>query len=437
MNPKTILILVAATAAIGALAYFVSSSNTPAKPDATKSADTADSTGTLLFPQAATKAGDVARVVIQQGEKKITFTRLDAPVKTSRTETSQWGINEKDNYPALEDKVRGLIRSVINASSIEAKTASPELYEKIGVDDPTKRPPAPADPLSVPKDQKKDPNYLVSLTDSSGANIASLIIGKKQDAANWDPEKATTYVRPADQAQSHLVRATYTLAMEPIDWMKRAPLDTAAGAFKSLRVQQPAKKDANGNDVPGEVVDIERPDAVIENYFVKQRPEGRALTDEMMHRSALIALSSLSADDVAKVNTIDFANAVVATYTTFDGAVYTVRSVPKDGKYWININVTSDPSLFTPTTPMPVPDGDAAKQEEAKQAAAKQDETRKAEVAKEVADLNARLSPWAYLVSDYSGKQFRVTLEQLLKPASTSPTQPTQVPVPSPMMPPG
>lgn len=437
MNAKTILILVAATAAIGALAYFVSSGNSPSKPTTTVT-DTEQSTGTLLFPQAASKAGDVARVVIQQGDKKITFTRLDAPAKTGRTETSQWGINEKDNYPALEDKVRGLIRSIINASSIEPKTASPELYEKIGVDDPTKRPPAPTDPLSVPKDQKKDPNYLVSLTDTAGDNIASLIIGKKQDAANWDPEKATTYVRPADQAQSHLVRATYTIAMEPIDWLKRAPLDTAAGTFKSLRVQQPASKDASGKDIAGEVVDVERPDAIIENYVVKQKPEGRALTDEMMHRSALIALSSLSVDDVAKVGTIDFANAVIATYTTFDGAQYTVRSVPKDGKYWINISVTSDPALFTPTKPVPVPDGDAAKQEEAKQAAAKQDEERKAEVAKDVVDLNARLSPWAFLISDHAGKQFRVTLEQLLKPVGAQPTQPTDAPIPSPMMmPPG
>ncbi len=436
MNPKTILILVAATAAIGALAYFVSSSNSPSRSTSTNTADTQQPAGTLLFPQAASKAADVARVVIQQGDKKLTFTRLVSPAKTSRTETSQWGINEKDNYPALDDKVRALLRSVINATSIETKTASPELYEKIGVDDPTKRPPppAPADAQSVPKDQKKDPNYLVSLADSSGANIASLIIGKKQDAANWDPEKATTYVRPADQAQSHLVRATFTIAMEPIEWLKRPPLDTAAGAFKSLRVQQPTTKDAAGNDVPGAVVDIERPDATIENYIVKQKPEGRALTDDMMHRSALIALSSLSADDVAKVATIDFANAVTATYTTFDGALYTVRSVPKDGKYWINISVTSDPALFTPTKP--IPDTDPAKQAEANQAAAQQDETRKAEVAKEVADLNARLSPWVYLVSEYTGKQFRVTLEQLLKPETQQQAQPP-TPMPSPMLPPG
>lgn len=437
MNPRITLILVAATAAIGVLAYYVSTSKSPSASTSSTNANTSpESTGTPIFPQAAAKAGDVARVIIQQSDKKITFARLDTSVKVSRTETSQWGINEKDNYPAIDDKVLALIRGVINANSIEPKTASPELYERIGVDDPTKRPPPPsaADAQALPKDQKKDPNYLVSLTDASGANIASLIIGKRQDAANWDPEKATTYVRPADQAQSHLVHATYTIAMEPIDWMKRNPLDVVAGTFHTLHVQQPSTKDASGNDVPGEVVDIERPEAAFENYVVKQKPEGRALTDEMQHRTALTALANLSVDDVAKVGTIDFGNAVVATYTTFDGAQYVVRSVPKDGKYWINITVSADSALFVPTKPAPVQGGDATKQ----------DEVRKGEVAKETADMNARLSPWAFLVSEYTGNQFRVTLDKLLKPESASqagqPGQPSPMGMPpqSPMMmPPG
>lgn len=415
MNPKTLAILAAIAAALAALAYFTTTPKR-AQPQSTNASPT-DGTqleGTPLFPQAQSRAADVAKVVIRKGAQTLSFNRLETPVPIGPKQTASWGLNEKDNYPALDDKLRTLVRGVLNARTIEAKTSNPDWYTKLGVEDPTLTDPAPT-------------GHLVTLLDASNQPIASLILGKKQDAANWDPAKAVTYVRIEGEAQSHAIRDSFIIAMEAIDWIPRQPVELSDDRFHTVRIQRPAS----------EPIDIERPLPMVENYVLKQLPQGRRVADALPTRTTLVALASLSVDDVAKVETIDFTNAVTSTYTTFDGVQYTARTILKDGKGWTNITVTFDESRLVPTTPPPAPGGDEAAAAKAKEEAAALDPKRKEEAAKEAAQLNTRLAKWAFQVPEAIAKQLTPTLEDLLAPAEGAATSPTDEPRPPMMLPPG
>jgi hypothetical protein len=416
MKPKTIAILALAAAGLAVLAYVTSTGSAPKREPARADAPP-DAEGTPLFPNA--QPGDVACVVLRKGTKSLTFNRLDAPVSIGPKQTASWGLNEKDNYPALDDKVRGLVRDVLNARSVEAKTSNPEWYAKLGVEDPTAADPEPA-------------GHLVTLLDASGATIASLILGKKQDAANWDPEKAVTFVRVADQAQSHAIRDSFILAMEPIDWIPRRPVELAGDRFHTVRIQHPA----NADGTTPEPIDIQRPLAMVENYVLKQLPPGRRVADALPTRSTLIALASISADDVAKVETIDFASATVSTFATFDGVVYTVRTIMRDAKAWVTISVSFDEARLIPTVPPPAPGADESAAAKAKEEALALDARRKEDAAKEAADLNARVAKWAFQVPEAIGKQVAPKLEDLLAPAQGA-AIPEEAPRPPMMIPPG
>ncbi|GEM_PF-1317962 len=448
MNAKTIVMLAGVATGLCVLAFVVGTrgGTKPSQPTGSNTTSTnaiagdpADEVGTLLFADAATRTNQVARVVVRQGDKILTFTRLETPAKISLKETSSWGINEKDNYPASDEKVRGLVRSVINVRSIEAKTSNAEWYPKLGVQDPLIQKPLVVDPTTqAPIDPaisaKADhAGHLVSLEDASGKPLARLIIGKKQDAANWDPAKAITYVRPADQAQSHAARATFQIPMEPTDWIKRQPLEVAPDRFHTVRIEHPTNPD--GTAVAP--IDIERPLAIVENYVLKQLPPGgeRRIADALPTRSTLIALASLSADDVAKAATIDFARATISTYATFDGVIYTARIVTKDEKTWVNLRAVFDEAKFIPTTPPPILGGDDAATAKAKDDTADLDQQRRKQAAQAALDLDARLSPWAFQVSEALGKQLTPTLEDLLAPLERAPAMPAPG-TPMPILPP-
>jgi hypothetical protein len=173
---------------------------------------------------------------------------------------------------------------------------------------------------------------------------------------------------------------------------------------------------------------------MVESYVLKQIPQGRRVADALPTRTTLIALASLSVDDVAKVETIDFASAATSTYATFDGVLYTARIITKDGKGWINIAVRFDESRLVPTTPPP---GDEANANKAKEEAAALDAKRKEDAAKEAAQLNTRLAKWAFQVPEALAKQLTPTLEDLLAPLDAAQPAPTDQPRPPMMLPPG
>jgi hypothetical protein len=357
MNTKFVAVLGCVTAMLGGVAFIVQNR---------QKATTQVVSNAKLFAWA--NAADVARVMVQRGEKKIEIAR----------EGERWVVASSDGYPALDDRVREIVRRVVESEIVEEKTSNAELYARLGVEDAT----AP--------DAK---GTLVSLAKADGTNIARLIIGNRQDAANWDAEKAATFVRPADGTKSYLVRATFNAGLEPVDWMQREVLNFGADRFWNVTVT-PAS---------GEGVTIARSTPAAEPALANV-PAGRELVSPDKPRQVLEALASVSLDDVRKVERIDFSQATVATYTTFQGVTFTVRSAAADGKTWVHMSVAYDANAAAPL---------------AEGATAPSAET-VAAITKEASDLQARLAPWAFVLPDWKVANLRLVMGDMLKALDAS-----------------
>jgi hypothetical protein len=237
----------------------------------------------------------------------------------------------------------------------------------------------------------------VTLAKADGGKIAGLIVGNRQEAANWDSDKAATFVRPADGSKSYLIRSTFNAGLEPVDWMKREVLAFGSDRFWKVSVSHPG----------GEIVSIERATPTAEPALTN-KPEGRELVSADKPQQVLEALASVSLDDVRKAEGLDFSQAATAVYTTYQGMTFTVRCVAADGKTWVNIAVTYDKDNAAPLT-----EGATAPSEETITA-----------IAKEAGELHARLSPWAYQLPDWKVGNLRPLMADMLKaPEAAAPTE--------------
>lgn len=364
MKTKALVMLAGAALLLAALAWMLTNRSQPA-PQAPAPAG-------KLFTGAAARIADTARVVISHGPDK---------VEVARDAAGTWVLPASDNYPAVEDNVRNLVRAVLDAEVVEKKTAAQDLYDKIGVEDPA---------------GEKAKSHLVSITDAEGKPIAELIIGNRFEAANYDQQKVGTFVRPAGQAQSYLVKGSFNLASKPTDWIKRDVLALDATRFWKATIQQPARADGSA----AEAIHVERASRAEEKFSLAELPANRELSDPTVHQRLLQTLANWTLDDVRKAEGFDLSAAATGTFTTFDGVSYTTRCVNKDGKFWATVSCTYDPAAAAPRgagDPAPADDHDAT-------------------MKKEVETLQARLAPWVFQIADHKGKELTATLESLLKP---------------------
>lgn len=373
MKTKVLVMLAGGAMVLGALAWMLAERSAPAPQAA--------ATGGKLFPDGAARIAETSRVVISKGAEKAEVVRDPA--------SNTWGVAASGGYPAVEDNVRKLVRGVLEAEVVEKKTAVADLYDKIGVEDPA---------------GEKAKGHLVSIFDAQGKPIAEVIIGNRFDAANWDQDKAGTFVRPAGKAQSYLVRGTFNLATKTTDWLKRDVLSLDAARFWKAVVQQPAGADG----AAGEVVHIERSSAAEATYTVREMPANRELADPNIHMRVLQTLALWTLDDVRKAGEVDVSGGVTGTFTTFDGVVYTTRCAKVEDKYWATVSVAYDPAAAAPrgaAEPPPPEDYDASMR-------AKVDE------------INARVGPWVFQIAENKGKELTPTLESLLKAVPDPASQP-------------
>jgi hypothetical protein len=412
--------------------------------------------GAKLFD--ASRAGEVARLTIEGRGKRVEIVRATgepaAPSGSPRSARSTWTVASKAGYPAQDDRVRELARRVLDLAVVAPKTADPAMYERLDVQD---LPPEASAGEPSPSHAPTGP-ILVTLADGSGKAIASVILGKRQDAANFDPAKATTFVRPAGQARSYLIAGSVTASSDPLEWVARSVLDFAPDRFREVIVTHPGASDGADAAQGATSVTIRRKDAASAEYELVGMPPGRELADPSAHQRVLHAMANLTFDDVTNASEIvprqaqegmgqdgkgqagepqsdAWQDAVVATFTTFDGVTLTVRSISREGGanatpgatgsnvYWLTVGAAYDPALAIPTPPTEPDDAEKARQ---------------AQIRAEIDALQARLAGWAFQAPEWKARQVRTTLGELLKPgAMTAPTTPEGVTPATPEVPEG
>jgi len=233
----------------------------------------------------AARVNDVARVEIVGQGARVTIARS----------AEGWGVEQKDGYRADPDMVKALVLALADARALEPRTAQPDLYPRLHVEDPSS--PGAA-------------STGVTLRGADGTPLAVLVVGKPAAAPG------TLYARRAGEGPSWLVKADLAVETDPLRWidatLPRVPRDSVA----SVEIRQP-----DGRTV---LIRRDAPD----QPFSASVPAAPARVDETVDAAA-----QLVPQDVARAAPAP--DAVTTTVRRFDGTALTLRTVWRDGQPWV------------------------------------------------------------------------------------------------------
>ncbi len=409
MTSKTLLVLAGAAAVIAGGAYLVWSGRSGGVSSGSIGAAAA------LFPDLESKGDSVTSITVRSGGKDTIVHRLDK---------GKWGIASREDYPADMEKVHALVMALAQARIAEEKTSKPEYYERLGVQDP---------------DATASTATLVTLK-ADQASLASIIIGNNPTTRGDNPMQAPlpgVFARKAGEARAVLLDKAIEVPKDAASWMKtdiltldgqrvkRAVLAHAASEGKPATKEGAPAVDAK----PAETLTLSKDTPEATGFSVAELPQGRALRTPTAPAPIATVLSYVTIEDAAAAKAVEgLTPATVGTFETFDGLVMEAKVFEKDGGSWLTLaaRYVAPPKPEVPQEAKP----DEAKPSEAKPSEAKpgeakpdaQAEADKAyaataeKVQKEVAELNARLAPWAFKIPDFKARQMQTRVEDLLIP---------------------
>ena len=187
------LLLIAAIIAISAALVLSGRRNQPQ-----------DAPGVVLYPGLTAELNSVAMVLLRKGSA--------TPSATLHKTNDQWTLAERADYPVDVGKLRKLLMALGDAKIVEEKTADPQRFASIGVEDPGAAGAAGAE---------------VSVLTAKGKH--TLIVGKSVGEGN--------FVRRAGENQSYSVEPAISVETEPRFWIEPKLLDIASSLIAGLDVK--------------------------------------------------------------------------------------------------------------------------------------------------------------------------------------------------------
>ncbi|HTF87047.1 MAG TPA: DUF4340 domain-containing protein [Planctomycetota bacterium] len=415
MNSRTIQIMAVVALAVAGAAWY---SSRPAKPASAQQSQV----GVELFPGLAKKAAEVQTVKVQAKGQSFTLDK----------QGDAWGMSDKGGYAVNFDKVKDLVSKLAYFKIVEKKTADPERFAKLDLED---------------ADKPESKSTRVTLSDKAGSVLADILIGKS--ATGGGPNLASMYVRRPGENQTYEVSGTVYIDGAANNW-----LDKQIVKLERARVHKVESLTSDGSKL---VISKATPDD--KNFAVADVPAGAELKWPGVADGVAGALEYMNFDDVEPAGTRDFTDPSTATTTlqTFDGLLVTVKVLEKEGKFYGQFSAKADPAARVevtkfeppPPAPTPAPTDPAAPPApidpnapapaapapiETKSVPGKTAE----EVAKEASELDARLSKWTFVLPGYAASNFTKKMSDMLKepeppavPGSPllDPTAPTVPPV--------
>jgi hypothetical protein len=305
----------------------------------------------LLFPDLAARKNDVARIHVEH--KGANF---DIVFKAYRT----WVIPSRDDFPASAAMVKNTLIGMEALTTIEPKTAQPDLLPYLDLDAPP-----------------KGEGTRITLYDDKGQIVAAMIAGKSVDIGDATG-LVGIFVRKADSDQSWLVKSPVEFKNAPSDWMEKdvMSVDRARIAETDVDPVGAASYEAR-RDKPAD------PD-----FAIADVPAGRELADPTAADGVAAAVSNFAFVDARPAKDFDFGDAARHITKTFDGLTVTVETLKRNDGYWATISAEA-----------------AAGRPEA---------------AAEARQINAHANGWAYKLPDTEGQLFMTQLESLLKPIGST-----------------
>ncbi len=276
-----------------------------------------------------------------------------------------WTVASRDGYPANAGKIRTLLDNLAQAEKVEAKTADPARYEKLGV--------------------KADSDQALLLTVKAGEKLViELVVG------NAVLRPAGHFVRMKADAQSWLIDRELSIGTEASDWLRTDLINLPASTIK--RVERVKAQPVQCITVPcppvaGDVLFTLSKEKVEDNSFtLAPIPAGKAPGADWLLAGLADALNGLNASDVLRADRFAFtaAKATFSRYRSFDDQAVLLSHYLKDNRHYVGLQAEAGPTAT-----------DAAK------------------VA--VEQLNQRHAGWLYEISSYKGEGMSRELNALVQ----------------------
>ncbi|MFN9738045.1 MAG: DUF4340 domain-containing protein [Pseudomonadota bacterium] len=335
------------------------------------------------------------------------------PIATLNRGESGWTVVEKSGHPADVAKIREFLLKLSEATVIEAKTADPNNYAKLGVEE-------------------------VSAVEAKGAlvEIDGLKAPVRLIVGNANARGAEgTYVRRADEAQSLLAKGSFAVDKVAANWLVRDIADIASTRVREVTIES-----------QGKTLRVARGGPEDSNYAVLDVPRGREVASEFVANGLGSVLSGLRFDDVLPRAAAEpgAARTWNSTYRMSDGLVVEATAWEVDGKDHAHFSARIDEAAATAAIDA-AQAAEVARHESAKaeveaanKAALENDpkaeqvalpepplalsdpasdrEQRLAALRKEADDVNARTGNWTYVIPAFKFANMNKTLDDMLKP---------------------
>jgi hypothetical protein len=305
----------------------------------------------------------------------------DAVIATLRRADDHWRVEELHGYRADWNRLRTLLADLARAEVIEAKTANPEFYGRLGVAD-----------VGAPEAT----GVRVEFAEATG--LPALIIGKRAEGRDG------RYARVQGEAASALIDRSLDLPGAREEWLDQAVVDIADSEVVEVEIRH----------ADGERVLARKVSADDEHFQLQDIPEGREVRSAWTVDSLANGLSSLSLETVAPAGEVDWSGAARFGLVTADGlrldADLARLESPEGGdeaapEHWIRLQA----GLYQTAVESAVEAPQAVEGEGAEGASA---------VTERAAEINRRVSGWAYRIPKYKYDAMSKRMEDLLQQAA-------------------
>jgi hypothetical protein len=300
------------------------------------------------LPALAARLGDVASVEVEHTGFDLTFVR----------EGAEWLVTQKSDYPADGAKIRRIVLELADMTLVEPKTAKPDLYPRLQVEDPG-----------------KGKSTLVTIKDKSGTDIGQLLVGKRAYDRLGEGSDGI-YVRKPGDPQSWLARGSVDFSGSTPDWLVRRIVDIADSRVARVSLTQP-----DGSTL---ILSRTKPEA---KFVLENAPKDAKYKSDTTLSEPAMALETLDLEDVAAATKLSVPDkgTTLASYTTFDGLTLEAKLFQHNNRDWIALAASGS-----------------------------------GKSAGEATRINRRVSRWVYAIPAYKAKMLQTKLADLLEPAKGS-----------------
>jgi Domain of unknown function (DUF4340) len=265
-------------------------------------------TGGAVLPGLVDRLADVTAIVIRESGNSLTVRRIE----------SGWGVAERNDYPVPPDRVRELVRSMVQLERSEAKTVRPERYARLGVED-----------VDTPNSKSKE----IVLQTTTGTPVAKLIVGT---AASGFGADGGTYVRIPGDPQAWLARGALAPSLEPRDWIERRLIEIPVADIRQVKIVQPG----------GATLTAVRDSSDSANFRLAELPAGGKLARPDAVDALVQPFGELAIEDLEPRDKRPFPKdkTMRITVTRMDGSTVGFEVVEDDGRHWLRFTEGASPT---------------------------------------------------------------------------------------------